>query len=101
MIDILYYSKKDLIDNSLIYKPLVNPKDLNSFLEQVSGDLYSQEGQKVGNIYFLNSANNIQSNGLIMGLANLVTEKGIISWINSYSIGSSKEAYLPTSTTNL
>jgi hypothetical protein len=97
-IDVVYYSKTDLASNSSLYYP--NKKDNNSildicYLQQVKANLYNQSGNNIGIIQILNNFRSDDFDGLNTGFVNLKTPNGIITFINTYGVGSSTEPYIP------
>jgi hypothetical protein len=96
-LEILYYSRNQLVDNQSIYNPSSknNPDKLDiCFLEQVKSDLYSEEGLLVGVFQALNSYRTDARDGINTGMVTIKTNKGLISWINSYDVGTSDKPFL-------
>jgi hypothetical protein len=97
-IDVLYYSRKELIKNSSIYYPSKkensDPLDI-SYLEQVKADAYNECDSKVGVVLALNNfRRNISDDSTNTGIVTIKTDKGIISYINAYSVGTNVIPYL-------
>ena len=97
-IDVLYYTKKDLLQKSNIYYPSKkesnDPLDI-SYLQQVNADTYNQNGIKVGIFEALNSFRSYSEGGINTGTIVVKTDKGIVTFINSYDVGNSTEPYIP------
>lgn len=97
-IDVFYYTRKELVENSSIYYP--SKKDNNeisdiSYLQQVKSNLYSQEGKKLGVFLALNNFRSDDSDAINTGIVTIKTDEGIISWINTYNLGDVTTPYLP------
>ena len=56
--------------------------------------LYNQTGNNIGVIQILNNFRSDDFNGLNIGFVNLKTPNGIITFINTYDVGSSTEPYI-------
>ena len=97
-IDVVYYTKENLQSNSSLYNPEFkqnnSPTDL-CFLQQTKADLYNQSGENVGVFHVLNSFNLDTNYGVNTGLVSLQTDKGIVTFINTYDIGKSTDPYIP------
>ena len=98
-IDVFYYSRTDLINNSSIYYPNnktnVDPLDI-SYLNQVKANLYNESGTKVGVFHALNSFRSDDNDGINTGIVTITTNNGIISWIDAYDVKTSLKPFLPT-----
>ena len=97
-IDVVYYSRDELIKNSNIYYP--DKKENNSifdiyFLQQVKADLYNQTGENVGIFNALNAFNSDNDYKINTGIVSIKTDKGIVTFINTYDVDKSTEPYLP------
>ena len=97
-IDVFYYTRKELVENSSIYYP--SKKDNNeisdiSYLQQVKSNLYSQEGKKLGVFLALNNFRSNNLHGINTGIVTIKTDEGIISWMNTYNLGDVTTPYLP------
>jgi hypothetical protein len=97
-IDVLYYSRNELVNNASIYYPNQkqnnNPLDI-SYLEQVKSNIYTQDGVKDGVFLALNNFRADDLDGVNNGNITLKTSKGIISFIDSYDVGNSVQPYIP------
>ena len=60
--------------------------------------LYNQTGNNIDVIQILNNFRSDDFNGLNTGFVNLKTPDGIITFINTYDVGSSTEPYIPNIT---
>ena len=97
-IDVLYYSRTDLVNNSSIYYPdkKQNNDSLDiSYLQQVKANTYNQDGIRDGVFLALNNFRSNDLDGVNNGNITLKTSKGIISFIDSYDVGPSTEPYIP------
>ena len=86
------------MSNSSIYYP--DKKENNDlldigYLQQVKAKTYSQDGSDVGVIQILNSFGSDDKDGINTGILTLKTKNGIISWMNSYDVGTSIEPFVP------
>jgi hypothetical protein len=96
-LDILYYSKTELLKNRATYYP--SHKENNDildicYLQQVKAPLYSQEGNNVG-IFQAFSIFNIDSNyGITTGTVTIQTDKGILSFIDAFDITINNEPFI-------
>lgn len=97
-VDVVYYSRDELIANSSLYYP--DKKENNSifdicFLQQVKANLYNQTGENVGIFNALNTFNSDNDYKINTGTVSLKTDKGIVTFINTYSVDTSTEPYFP------
>jgi hypothetical protein len=97
-LDVLYYSGKELLQNSSIYYPSTKenngPLDI-CFLDQVKADVYNQCGVKVGVFQALNSFRIDDNDGINTGFVTVKTDKGIFSCTEAYDAATSIEPCLP------
>ena len=99
LLDIVYYNQTELLGNQAIYYPSHKENDDKldrCYLQQVKADLYSQEGIKVGVFLALNNYRSDDNHGINTGNVTIKTDKGILSWINAYDVGSSLDPFLKT-----
>jgi hypothetical protein len=97
-VDVVYYNKTNLKSNSSIYNPShkqnYSPTDI-CYLQQTKSDVYNQNGENVGIFNVLNTLNIDVKHGINTGLVSVKTDKGIVTFINTYDIGTSTEPYIP------
>lgn len=66
-----------------------------SYLQQTKSDVYNQDGKNVGIFNVLNTLNVDINYGINTGLVSVKTDKGIVTFINTYDVGRSTEPYIP------
>jgi hypothetical protein len=100
-VEILYYSRAELLLNASLYYPSTkensDPTDI-CYLQQVKSNAYNQDGVKIGVFQALNSFRSDNNDGINTGQVTIKTDKGIITFINAYDVGTSINPFLPSIT---